>query len=244
MRPVIGIPLRYQCLSDGRAILYMSEKVRRVIQKAGGDVFSIVPVHDVDYFYTKGNEFPELTFEQKKSISDSLDNCDGILFPGGIKFTPYDRYLLELAIEKKIPVLGICLGMQLMSCYNEDISLKAIDSDVNHKQELDEGFSHKVRINKDSKLFTILDSEEILVNSFHKYHVTENEYYNISAVSEDGFIEGIEYPGVVFNIGIQWHPEISYEFDIFSKKIIDSFIAAAYSRKNNMSLENVDKIEV
>ena len=58
MKPVIGVVLKYQCLSDGRAISYMSEKVRRTIQRAGGDVFSIVPVHDVDYFYTKGNEFP------------------------------------------------------------------------------------------------------------------------------------------------------------------------------------------
>ena len=42
--------------------------------------------------------------------------------------------------------------------------------------------------------------------------------------SEDGVIEAIEYPGDYFNIGIQWHPEISYEFDENSRKIIDEFL--------------------
>ncbi len=230
MKPIIGVPLRYQCLSDGRPILYMSETVRRSIQKAGGVIFSLTPVQDVNYFYTKGNEFPELTEEEKMLISDMLDKCDGVLFPGGIKFTPYDRYLLEVVIEKKIPVLGICLGMQMMSCYNEDICLKENDSDINHKQESDEGFSHKVKINKNSRLYDILGKEELLVNSFHKYHVTSNNIYKTVALSEDGFIEGMEYPGDSFNVGVQWHPEISYSFDEDSRKIIDSFISAARNR--------------
>lgn len=242
MKPIIGVLLRYQCLSDGRPILYMSEKVRRTIQTAGGIVFPIAPVQDVDYFYTKGNEFPELTDEQKEIISDTLDKCDGVLFPGGVKFTPYDRYVLEVVIEKKIPVLGICLGMQLMSCYNEDISLNKIDSNINHCQEDDEGFSHKVTIFKDSKLYNILGKEEILVNSFHKYHVTENNCYKTVALSEDGFVEGIEYPTDTFNIGVQWHPEISYLFDDDSKKIIDSFIEAAIFNHNCQTCSKMDEV--
>lgn len=233
MRPVIGIPLRYQCLEDGRAILYMSEKLRRVIQNAGGEVFSIVPVHDVDYFYTKGNEFPELTEEEKEIISNSLNFCDAVLFPGGVKFTPYDRYLLEQVIERKIPVLGICLGMQLMSCYKKDVSLGLIESNIIHNQELDEGFSHKVKINKGTKLYSILGEDEIFVNSFHKYHVFENSIYDTAAYSEDGYIEAIELSSDFFNIGVQWHPEISYSFDGNSKKIIDAFILAASEFRNN-----------
>lgn len=244
MRPIIGVPLRYQCLSDGRAILYMSEKLRRTIKKAGGEVFSIVPVHDVDYFYTKGNEFPELTEDEKLMISNSLDLVDAVLFPGGIKFTPYDRYLLELVIERRIPVLGICLGMQLMSCYKNDVSLKLIESNISHNQESDEGFSHKVKLNTNSKLYNILGEEEFLVNSFHRYHVLENDFYSVSAYSEDGYIEAIEYSDDVFNIGIQWHPEISYSFDSNSKKIIDAFILAAieyhFERKKANSIAIVN----
>lgn len=241
MRPIIGIPLRYQKLSDDRPILYMAERLRRTIQLAGGFIYPICPVQNVDYINTRGNEFNPLTDEEKELINSSLNCCDGLLFPGGMKFTPYDRYLLEVAIEKKIPVLGICLGMQMMSCYNKDVVLEKNETSIDHNQETDDGFTHKVKIFKDSKLYNILGKEEILVNSFHKMHVTENDVYKITAVSEDGLIEGIEYPGDFFNIGIQWHPEISYEVDEDSKKIIDAFIEVARenSKKNENNRESV-----
>lgn len=228
MKPIIGIPLRYQKTNDNRPILYISESIRRTIQKAGGIVYAIIPVQDVDYFYTKGNEFKELTGDEKRIICENLDKCDGIIFPGGIKFTPYDRYLLEVAIEKKIPVLGICLGMQLLSCYQENVELVPNTGSINHDQEDVNILTHKVIINKDSKLYQILQKEEIMVNSFHNYHATSNHIYKNVAYSEDGILEAIEYPSdKIFNIGVQWHPEISYDFDENSKKIIDEFIEEA-----------------
>lgn len=229
--PIIGVPLRYQKLEDGRPILYLGEKVRRTIQKAGGYVFSLVPVQDVNYMETRGNEFPKLSLEEKQIINKNLDMCDGLILPGGIKFTPYDRYLLELAIKKEIPVLGICLGMQLMSCYNEEVGMEKNETDIEHYQDNDDSLVHSVKIKKNSKLYKILKKEEIKVNSYHNYHATDNNTYKIVAYSEDGLIEAIEYPTEVFNIGVQWHPEISYDFDLDSRKIIDAFIEAAKLRK-------------
>ncbi len=233
MRPVIGIPLRYQHLSDNRCITYMAESVRRTIVGAGGEVFAIAPVQDVDYIDTKGNEFRKLSVEEKLIINKNLDRCDGLFLPGGIKFTPYDRYLLEQAIKRKIPTLGVCLSMQMMSCYLEDIKLEANQSNINHFQDDDNILTHKVYIDKESKLYEILGKEEIMVNSYHKYHANENHFYKTVAVSEDNLIEAIEYPGNFFNIGVQWHPEISYSFDDNSRKIISSFISEAkmYNKK-------------
>lgn len=66
-----------------------------------------------------------------------------------------------------------------------------------------------------------------MVNSFHKRRCCENSIYKVSAKSSDDIIEAIEYPGDYFNIGVQWHPEISYGFDENSRKVIDAFIKEA-----------------
>ena len=84
---------------------------------------------------------------------------------------------------------------------------------------------------KNSKLFNIIGNDNIMVNSFHNRMVKENNNYKVVAYSDDGIIEAIEYEGDTFNIGVQWHPEISYFFDNNSKRIIDSFIIACSDKK-------------
>lgn len=220
----IGIPLKYHHLDDGRNILYLGEKIRRTIQNAGGFIVPIVQVQDVNYYNTHFNEFDDLTREEKDTIDKYLDLVDGVIIPGGNKITPFDVYLLRRCIERDIPTLGICLGMQLMSCYDEMFKVYPNETDVNHYQDSDEGFSHKVKINKDTLLYKIIGEEEISVNSFHKYHVTVDNNYIVNAISEDGYIEGIELPNQAFHIGIQWHPEISYNFDSNARKLLKYFM--------------------
>lgn len=242
MKAVIGIPLGYEYSTEKRPILYLGEKVRRTFQKAGAWVYPIVPVQDVDYMKTKGDKFNPLTDEEKKQIDYNLDQCDGLFFPGGSKFTPYDRYLLECAIERKIPTLGVCIGMQMMSCYLEDIKLEKNKEESLHNQPNDTELTHKVKLDPNSKLFEILGCSELMVNSFHNYHATENHIYKTVGYSEDGLIEALEFPSNTFHVGVQWHPEMSYLFDENSRKLIDFFVKEAEyyhktKRKNKVLLK-------
>ena len=189
--PVIGIPLRYTKLSDERPILFLGERIRRTFQKAGAIILPICQVQDCDYINTRYNEYLPLTDAEKDTINKYLDMVDGVVFPGGKKITPFDEYLLKRCIERKIPTLGICLGMQLMSCFGEKFEVYP-NEEKKHFQDNDLELTHKVKIQKETLLYEILGKEEILVNSFHNYHVEVNNEYKVNALSEDGFVEGIE----------------------------------------------------
>lgn len=236
MRPLIGIPLRYDVNKNDISLSYLYDSQRLAIQKLGADILPIPPIIEVDNKETELKNYPELSFENKKSLNRYLNMCDGIILPGGIKILPSDRYILEYAIDKKIPILGICLGMQTMSCYNEEINLEKIEND-NHNQKLDEKYKHKVKINNDSLLYNIIGEEEINVNSFHKYHATTNHIYKTVAYSDDGLIEAIEYPSDTFNIGVQWHPEKMLDFDESSRKLMLYFLKEC--EKNMLKKEKI-----
>ena len=223
----IGVPLRYNHLDDGRLVLYLGEIVRRTFQKAGAFLVPFVQVQDFDFREEHKEDHKDLNDEEKKLVDKYLDTVDGVLLPGGIEVTSFDRYIVERCIDRDIPVLGICLGMQAMSCYKSEFKLERYDdetSTINHCQDDDDVLTHKVKIKKDSLLYEIIGKEEIMVNSFHHYHVFDNGKFDIVAHAPDGTIEAIEMRDKKFVLGVQWHPEISYEFDENSKLIIDAFI--------------------
>lgn len=57
------------------------------------------------------------------------------------------------------------------------------------------------------------------VNSRHKYEIINVNNAIVSARSDDGIIEAIEFPNKRFTMGVQWHPEDLYETDINMLKI-------------------------
>lgn len=230
---IIVLPRCYK-LDDGRIIQYISENIRKIIIELGGIPVILCPTTNADSYYTKSNEFPEVSNEEKKIIDFYLNNCDGLIVPGGNKFTKFDSCVLDKAIKKNMPILCICMGMQLLSCYNnKDINLYKIDSKINHNQSSnDTNFSHKINIKNNSLLYSIIKKDEINVNSFHNMGCKDNNLFEIDALSEDNVIEAIEIKNKKFVLGVQWHPEKDFKNNIDSKNIFLSFINSARAYKN------------
>ncbi|MBQ6283142.1 MAG: gamma-glutamyl-gamma-aminobutyrate hydrolase family protein [Bacilli bacterium] len=145
-------------------------------------------------------------------LKDILKICDGIVMPGGTDIYDYDKYICNYAIENDIPLFGICLGMQIM--------VNTIELNIKNHNNV----THKITTIKGSIIGKIIGNS--YVNSRHNYHVVDVGNYKVTAYSDDGIIEAIEYPNKKFNIGVQWHPEDMIDFDIKQFNLIKEFINA------------------
>lgn len=228
---IVGIVSRTNKNIDDRYNFECLEVVSRIFSKYD-DVVPILILPTKDIVYNKTRSSKECVFdnEKYKKLDTVLDKCDGFIVPGGNKWYGHDEYIVKYAYDNDKPLLGICLGMQIIGVMDNrlnsgkfDMTVKN-DTVVNHQQR-DVPFVHDVQIIENTLLHRILKSDTIKVNSRHNYHVGGVVNLNIDAVSEDGLIEAVSYPDKKFIIGVQWHPEDMYEYDKNSKKIFDYFVS-------------------
>lgn len=185
-------------------------------------------------------------------LDRAFDLCDGLLITGGHDVDPavygqpvlpvcgdlcptrdrMEAYLLDKALQKDIPVLGICRGIQIMnSCLGgtlyQDLPTQH-PSGVNHHMAAPyDRPEHPVTVLPGTLLHGILGKTEYGVNSCHHQGVDQAAPgVLISALADDGLTEAIELPGKKFVLGVQWHPEFSYRKDPDAMKIIAAFVKA------------------
>lgn len=211
MKPIIGIVGRPGF--NIKSTIEVLDSYRIAIIKAGGIPILILPTQKIEYYDNKN--IYSLTEEEKNMLKRQIDLVDGILLQGGSICYEYDKYICSVSQNK--PILGICMGMQVMCNYNNDNKNIKIE---NHQSNDD--YVHIININKDSYLYKILKEEKIKTNSKHNYKVQNSGSYNICGKS-GGVIEAIEKENG-FNIGVQWHPEKNYDKDIFSQRLFKEFI--------------------
>lgn len=229
MKPMIGVIGRPDMASDDDKVICIWEGTRRAIVKKGGISFLILPTQDVEYESLRPKDTPKLTEEEKNELKRLVDMCDGLLFPGGYKWYEFDEFIYNYALEKNMPILGICAGMQMMCKIDQNKNnickdtIVGNDTAIDHHQR-DKKYVHNVSIIDHTILSKILGEKEIKVNSKHNYHVSSTTNLKVSAYSEDGLIEAVEYEDKDFVIGVQWHPETMLDYDENANKILDEFI--------------------
>lgn len=168
--------------------------------------FNSVSKNNLKYIHNKCNYIGILNYDNTLIDTDILNKCDGIIFQGGKDIYSYHFQILDYAIKNNIPVLGICMGHQIIGLYsigsqNEEDLIKV----ENHNNR---DITHKITTTPDSILNLTLGDSPI-VNTRHDYAVKEvHEPFKVTATSIEGIIEGIEYiDDNHFVIGVQFHPE-------------------------------------
>jgi putative glutamine amidotransferase len=190
----------------------------------------------------------------KEYIAGAIGNLDGILLPGSDtdvdpkyfgeephsklkKIIPEkeetDFLVLSEAENLKIPLLGICFGMQALNISRGGSVFQDIEAQIPNAFKHEQGIplernSHTIEIESESLLANLAKNKTgVRVNSHHHQSVKEvGKNLKVTARAKDGVVECIEDTrGDRFVLGVQWHPELSWKTDELSRNIFETFIA-------------------
>lgn len=185
---------------------------------------------------------------------------DGLLLSGGYDVHPFlfgvdpspklgkihpardavELALIEAAFLRKMPIFGICRGIQILNVALGGTLYQDIDSDhystklIKHMQQAGRSVAtHYVQIIAENLLATILEQEKIAVNSFHHQSVNVlAENLKVAAKSSDGIIEAVVHEELPFCLAVQWHPEeLAIAGDPHAQKLFAAFIEASIKFK-------------
>ncbi len=213
---------------------------------------------DINYEkYLRHHSDSEIIVLSKKNI-EGLTNCDGLVLTGGVDVVPelygdwadetvhvdserdsVEYKLIDIALKKEIPILGICRGLQILNVYFGGtliIDLKKFYGRNHRAISDDEDRFHQIRLDEDSKLRSFIKKQEGTVNSSHHQAADRiGDGLKVVARADDGTAEAIEGDGSHDIVAVQWHPErINFE-NPFSSGVLDLF--NFYISKNH-NLEN------
>jgi putative glutamine amidotransferase len=213
-RPCIGITSWYRRTERGRFVS-IDEAYCRAVSEAGG-LPVVLPV-----------------ILRKDVMLQYVRLMDGMVFSGGEDIPPeaygqtpaaqtnplprerfrFERRLLRMWLATGKPVLGICLGIQLMNVFRGGTLVQDIPTQVGrqipHRDPAGRGSTvHTVRIEPGTRLRSLLPSGRAEISSSHHQAVARvGRGLTVAARSEDGVVEALELDGERFGIFVQWHPE-------------------------------------
>ena len=204
----------------------------------------------------RDNDIEVIRLSVEENNADLLNDCDGLLLSGGVDSDPifyngsqeypnkpeegwntkrdlFEMSLYKSAIEKNIPVLAVCRGMQLVNVLQGGTLTQDLGHlNTRHKAVEETDKEHGITIEKNSLLEDIVKVQTGKINSAHHQCIEElGDGLMINCIAEDGTIEGTEWKeksGKPFLLCVQWHPERMYKFHLqdtpLSKNIRNRFI--------------------
>ena len=213
-KPVIGLTC-IQANVKGKKVNTINDHYFQRVLKAGG-VPIILP-----------------TVTDKETIREYINMVDGLVFTGGHDVWPpifgeepvrqvveitYERDRFELmlfqeAYSQKIPILGICRGLQVVNIalggtLYQDLYTQ-VDNPGGHSGGYDpEEPYHSIEIEDSSIMKEIYRKDKVYVNSEHHQAIKRlGENLRVTSRARDGIIESVESTNDRFVLGVQYHPE-------------------------------------
>ncbi len=138
--------------------------------------------------------------------------------------------LIHEAIERDLPVFGICRGLQILNVFHGGILVQHLEALARHDPDKDDTSSpaHAVAFVADTKLAKIAITRTWQVNSRHHQAILRlGSHLQIAARDiDDGTIEGIERPDKRYVVAVQWHPEDQIKRYPEQLRLFEAFAAA------------------
>ncbi len=214
-KPIVGINTDLRVPAKGRApVSVVATGYYDCVQASGGIPVIIPPL-------IKDQELRPIVERLDALVLISGDDLD----PKRIGMAPHpsnkivparredsDRLLIKLAFERKMPILGIGFGLQLINAYFGGSIYQHLPEDLPralpHKDPLGGSHRHGIEITPGTRLDEIYGDGEIRVNSSHHQAVRRvSNKFRVAAVAPDGVIEAIESVDPAwFCMGVQWNP--------------------------------------
>lgn len=186
----------------------------------------------LDYFQNLG--FYPIIISNRVNFKHIFSNVsfNGVVFTGGLDVSyinhpiqneitnlrdSFEYQLLNYCIQHKIPILGICRGLQIINSYFGGTISKDIVGHINKE--------HSIIFNTNYSVFK--KNQIISVNSFHNHgiskHNLSSELTALCHCTSDNLIEGVYHNDIPL-LAIQWHPERQKSENPFINQMIKNFL--------------------
>lgn len=216
-----------------------------------------------NWILAKSNDIEIVILSFELFNYQELEKCDGVILSGGVDSHPlfyknpridyplaqtfneerdkFEINIFEMAQNLRIPILGICRGLQLINIALGGTLIQDLEENgnKNHRKMQNIDGLHSIVVEKDSLFYEIANIDSGMVNSAHHQGIDQiADNLRASAWSDDRVVEALEYKDKSINsflIAIQWHPErfINSNYQIpFSMNIKNAFLEASKIYKN------------
>ncbi len=193
---------------------------------------------------------------QLRAVPELIATLDALILTGGGDIDPVhygqplhpathsidpdrDRFELDLtrmAVERGLPLLGICRGIQVINVALGGTLIQDIPAEVPaalvHQTPEDAPIAtHPVCLQTDSRLAALIQCADLLTNSAHHQAIQSlAPALRVVGWSQDGVVEAVESTDQSFVIGVQWHPEILFRDAAPHRRLFACLVEACANR--------------